>query len=58
MNKMKNTLFILALTLIMTVTLNAQQKLTINKEKTKLSWLGEKVTGEHTGTIKSAVGMA
>lgn len=48
---MKNTLFILALTLVMPVTLNAQQKLTINKEKTKLSWLGEKVTGEHTGTI-------
>lgn len=32
--------------------INAQQKLTVNTEKTKLEWLGEKVTGEHKGTIK------
>ena len=30
---------------------NAQLKLTASTEKTKLSWLGEKVLGQHTGTI-------
>ncbi len=29
----------------------AQVKLTADTEKTKLLWLGEKVTGQHTGTI-------
>ncbi len=29
----------------------AQEKFTANKEKTTLSWLGEKVLGQHTGTI-------
>ena len=34
-----------------TVTATAQQKLTADAGKSKLQWLGEKVTGEHTGTI-------
>jgi len=29
-----------------------QDKLTADAEKTTLNWLGEKVTGQHTGTIK------
>ena len=32
--------------------LNGQSKMTANPEKTTLSWLGEKVTGQHTGTVK------
>jgi len=48
---MKNVLFILVITLFISVNANAQEKLTANKEKSKLSWLGEKVTGQHTGTI-------
>jgi polyisoprenoid-binding protein YceI len=31
---------------------NGQQKMNADTTKTKLSWLGEKVTGQHTGTIK------
>lgn len=48
---MKNTVFFIAIMLI-TVTMNAQIKFNADAEKTTLSWLGEKVTGEHTGTIK------
>jgi polyisoprenoid-binding protein YceI len=29
----------------------AQEKYTADREQTKLLWLGEKVTGQHTGTI-------
>ena len=29
----------------------AQEKYTADREQTKLQWLGEKVTGQHTGTI-------
>lgn len=31
---------------------NAQSKLSADVEKTALTWLGEKVTGEHSGSIK------
>jgi polyisoprenoid-binding protein YceI len=31
---------------------NGQQKMNADTAKTKLNWLGEKVTGQHTGTIK------
>lgn len=31
---------------------SAQTKLSADTTKSKLSWLGEKVTGQHTGTIK------
>lgn len=33
-------------------TVTGQQKLTADNEKTSMQWLGEKVTGQHTGTIK------
>lgn len=36
--------------------INAQQKLTADAENSKLEWLGEKVTGEHKGTIKLSSG--
>jgi len=31
---------------------NGQQRMSADTAKTKLNWLGEKVTGQHTGTIK------
>jgi len=34
------------------VNVDAQNKLTADTAKTTLLWLGEKVTGQHTGTIK------
>lgn len=37
---------------MVTFTINAQGRLTADAEKTTLLWLGEKVTGEHSGTIK------
>lgn len=39
------------LVFLITGTSNGQQKLTANIEKSKLSWLGEKVTGQHSGFI-------
>lgn len=36
---------------------NAQQKFTADIDKTKLEWLGEKVTGEHKGTVKLKSGL-
>ncbi len=48
---MKNILMIMALTTVTAVTAAAQEKFTANKEKTTLSWLGEKVVGQHTGTL-------
>lgn len=48
---MKNTFLLLAIIFIGSNTVAAQQKLTADTGKTKLQWLGEKVTGEHTGTI-------
>lgn len=50
-NTMKTTLLLIAMILI-TGTMNAQDKLTADKDKTTLNWLGEKVLGEHNGTIK------
>lgn len=32
--------------------IDADEKLTANTEQTKLTWLGEKVLGKHTGTIE------
>jgi polyisoprenoid-binding protein YceI len=49
--KMKNTFLFIALILI-SLTMNAQNKLKADTEKTTLSWLGEKVMGQHTGTIR------
>lgn len=48
---MKNILILFSV-LFLGMNLNAQQKLTADTEKTQLQWLGEKVTGQHTGTIK------
>lgn len=48
---MRRSLLLSALTVLFLVNVNAQQKLSADTEKTKLSWLGEKVTGQHTGTI-------
>ena len=47
---MKNIL-IFFLILSSGISLNAQKKLTADAGKTQLQWLGEKVTGQHTGTI-------
>jgi len=48
---MKRALFLLTLTLVLSSLTNGQEKLTAIKEKSKLSWLGEKVTGQHSGSI-------
>lgn len=48
---MKNALLLLTLTIFLSVNTMAQEKLTADKGKTTLTWLGEKVTGQHTGTI-------
>jgi polyisoprenoid-binding protein YceI len=48
---MKTALFFLIMILGISGLTNAQDRLTANKEKTKLAWLGEKVLGQHTGTI-------
>lgn len=48
---MKNILLFVTLILI-TGTMNAQDRLVADNEKTTLHWLGEKVMGEHNGTIK------
>jgi polyisoprenoid-binding protein YceI len=48
---MKNILLFVTLVLI-TGTMNAQNRLIADNEKTTLHWLGEKVLGEHNGTVK------
>lgn len=48
---MRNTLLLLAFLFTGFGTLNAQERLTADKDKTTLQWLGEKVLGQHTGTI-------
>jgi polyisoprenoid-binding protein YceI len=47
---MKNVILLFALILIPVVT-NSQVKMNANTDKTTLQWLGEKVMGQHTGTI-------
>jgi polyisoprenoid-binding protein YceI len=49
---MKNTILILAILIFGSVMAAAQPKLNADTTKTTLQWLGEKVTGQHTGTIK------
>jgi polyisoprenoid-binding protein YceI len=49
---MKRTIFFIALSGLILVNIAAQNKLTADTTKTKLLWFGEKVTGQHTGTIK------
>ena len=48
---MKSTILSVLLSVIFLYSMNAQVKLTADNEKTTLNWLGEKVTGEHTGTV-------
>jgi len=48
---MKKTLSILTLSTLFIFNLNAQQKLTADAGKSKMEWLGEKVTGKHEGAI-------
>jgi polyisoprenoid-binding protein YceI len=49
---MKNILLLLVLFSFSVSVTNGQVKLTADNEKTTLNWLGEKVTGQHTGTIR------
>jgi polyisoprenoid-binding protein YceI len=48
---MKKTLLLIAVAFI-SINLAAQDRLTADTSKTQLQWKGEKVLGEHTGTIK------
>lgn len=41
----------MALSVLCILNISAQKKLNADTEKTKLIWLGEKVTGQHTGNI-------
>lgn len=50
--KMKRALLLLTLMGLVLVNVGAQSKLAADTTKTTLLWLGEKVTGQHTGTIK------
>ena len=49
--KMKKALLFLTLSGIILLNVAAQNKLSADTSKTKLLWLGEKVTGQHTGSI-------
>jgi polyisoprenoid-binding protein YceI len=48
---MKRILTILSFLFIIFVTAAAQDRFTVDTVQSKLLWFGEKVTGEHTGTI-------
>lgn len=48
---MKKLILFVALSGIVLVNINAQEKFVADTAKTKMVWLGEKVTGQHTGTI-------
>jgi polyisoprenoid-binding protein YceI len=48
---MRRTLLLLTLSGLFFLNAAAQEKLNVNTDKSKLLWLGEKVTGQHTGTI-------
>lgn len=54
MINMKNLITLLVIFTIMNFAIeaNAQARLNADLQKTILSWVGEKVLGEHTGTIK------
>ncbi len=49
---MKYTFFLLMVFGFSVSVMNGQAKLTADTSRTTLNWLGEKVTGQHTGTIK------
>ena len=48
---MKRVLLLLTLLGLFLMNVGAQNKFTADTTKTKLLWLGEKVTGQHSGTI-------
>jgi polyisoprenoid-binding protein YceI len=48
---MKRTFLLLIAAVLLISNTEAQQKLTADAGKTKLEWLGEKVTGKHDGAI-------
>jgi len=48
---MKRTFLLFVVSALLLFNLEAQQKLTADAGKTKLEWLGEKVTGKHDGGI-------
>jgi polyisoprenoid-binding protein YceI len=49
---MKRIVFIAVLSQLVILNLTAQDRLNADTSKTQLTWLGEKVMGQHTGTIK------
>jgi polyisoprenoid-binding protein YceI len=49
---MKRALLFLTISCLFMLSVGAQNKLSADTTKTSLLWLGEKVTGQHTGTIK------
>ena len=49
---MKKTGLLLVCTLLITGQIFAQGKLTADIEKSKISWLGERIASKHTGTVK------
>lgn len=49
---MKKTLLLITITGLYFMSAGAQQKYNAVAEKTTLAWTGEKVTGQHSGTIK------
>jgi hypothetical protein len=53
---MKRILLSLKLLVLITGITSGQEKLIADTSKTTLSWLGEKVTGQHTGSIKLQAG--
>jgi polyisoprenoid-binding protein YceI len=49
---MKTILLTITTLIFMTATTNAQLKMTADTQKSTLNWLGEKILGQHTGTIQ------
>jgi polyisoprenoid-binding protein YceI len=49
---MKRILALLEFQFFILLTISAQEKFTADTAQTKLLWLGEKVTGQHFGTVK------
>lgn len=45
-------LFVFAMSALSFINVNGQGRLNADTQKSTLEWLGEKVTGKHTGTIK------
>ena len=50
--KMKRILALMSFQCLKLPFISAQDKFTADTAQTKILWLGEKVTGQHTGTIK------